>query len=170
MRIAIAIALAATMARAQAPDTSAMKRPMDPENPTAFLILHKSELRLADSQVTQLSNIGAQLTLTTRPLKDSLDDLKPSGRAQPASYSAMTPEQRDSVLATRRAYARVLGELHDASRTAREQSIALLTPDQQKKLASLNENLAMESRFSKPAINQRAGPPGTASGAGTRPY
>jgi LTXXQ motif family protein len=172
MRIAVAIALLATVARAQTPDTSLMKRPMDPENPTPFIILHRSELKLADSQVTQLENIGAQLTMRRRPLRDSLDDLRPAGaRPQALPTTPMTPAQRDSLFATRRATARLLGEMHDASRSAREQAVAALNPDQQKKLQSIQDQLAFEARVSKrPLINERGGPPGAASGAGTRPY
>jgi hypothetical protein len=145
---------------------------MDPENPTAFIILHRLDLKLADSQVTQLQNIGAQLTMHIRPLKDSLDDLRPAG-ARPVSLptTPMTPVQRDSLFASRRATARVLGEMHDASRSAREQSIAVLNVDQQKKLKSLQDQLEFEARVShRPLINQRGGPPGSGNGAGTRPY
>ena len=173
MRIALAVAIAcvATVARAQqTPDTSAMKQPMDPENPTAFLILHRSDLRLADSQVTQLTNIGVQLTMRTRPLKDSLDELRPGGRPQPLPTTPMTPAQRDSLFASRRAAARVMGEMHDAGRSARDQAIAVLNPDQQKKLQSIQDQIAFESHVKRPLINQNGGPPGTASGAGTRPY
>jgi hypothetical protein len=172
MRIAFVVALVATVARAPTPDTSALKQPMDPENPTAFIILHRSDLKLADSQVTQLQNIGAQLTMHIRPLKDSLNDLRPAS-ARPVSLptTPMTPAQRDSLFASRRATARVLGEMHDASRSAREQSIAVLNVDQQKKLKSLQDQLEFEARVShRPLINQRGGPPGSANGAGTRPY
>lgn len=175
MRIVVAIACFAALgplAQAQAPDTSAMKQPMDPENPTAFMILHRSELKLADSQVTQLTNIGIQLTMRTRPLKDSLEELRPSN-ARPAALptTPMTPAQRDSVFATRRATARLLGGIHDAGKTARDQAVTVLNPDQQKKLQSLQDQLAFEARVSKqPLINQRGGPPGGAGGAGTRPY
>lgn len=175
MRIALFLALAVVgaVARAQAPDTSVMKQPMDPENPTAFMILHRSELRLADSQVTQIQNIGAFLTIRMRSLKDSLDDLKPSPRPQTVSATPMTAEQRDSLFATRRLYAHVLGEVHDAGRQARDQAVAVLNPDQQKKLQSLSDQLALEARLSKsrPMINQQSGPPGaSASGVGGRPY
>lgn len=175
MRIALAVALVATIAtvaRSQTPDTSVMKQPMDPENPTAFIILHRADLRLADSQVTHLQNIGVQLALRTRPLKDSLDDLRPGGQPQPLPTSPMTPAQRDSFFASRRAAARVMGEMHDAGRSAREQATAVLTPDQQKKLQSIQDQIAFESRMAgkRPSINQNAAPPGTMSGAGTRPY
>jgi hypothetical protein len=158
----------------QDPDTSVMKQPMDPENPTAFIILHRAELKLADSQVTALQNIGAFLTIRTRALKDTLDDLRPSD-ARPTALptTPMTPEQRDSLFAERREYARVLGELHDAGRGARVQAYATLSPEQQKKLTSLADNLAMDARLSKtrPIINQQAGPPGaSSSGVGGRPY
>jgi hypothetical protein len=172
MRIAIAIACFAALARAQTPDTSVMKQPMDPENPTAFILLHRSELKLTDSQVTQLTNIGIQLTMRTRPLKDSLAELRPSG-VRPASQptTPMTAEQRDSIFATRRATARLLGEVHDAGKSARDQAVVVLNPDQQRKLESIQNELAFEARVSKqPLINQRGGPPGTSSGAGTRPY
>jgi hypothetical protein len=164
----------AAVARAQDPDTSVMKQPMDPENPTAFIILHRKDLKLADSQVTQLQNIGAFLTMKTRALHDTLDDLRPPD-TRPAALptTPMTPAQRDSMFATRREYARVLGELHDAGRGAREQAYAALSPDQQKKLQNLADNLAMEARLSKtrPVINQQAGPPGaSSSGVGGRPY
>jgi hypothetical protein len=171
MRIVLAIAVFATVAGAQAPDTSVMKQPMDPENPIAFIVLHRSELKLADSQVTQIQSIGAMLTMRTRPLKDSLDELRPGGRPQPLPTTPMTPAQRDSLFASRRAAARVMGEMHDASRSARDQAVAVLSPDQQKKLQSLTDQLAFEARVSKrPLINQNAGPPGSNSGAGARPY
>lgn len=178
MRIAVllvlATAAAATIARAQAtPDTSVMHQPMDPENPTAFILLHRSDLRLADSQVTQIQNIGAFLTMRMRPLKDSLEDLKPSGRPQPLPTGPMTPAGRDSLFAGRRAYARVLGEVHDAGRTARDQAVAVLNPDQQKKLQSLSDQLALEARLTRtrPVINQQSGPPGaSAGGVAGRPY
>jgi hypothetical protein len=174
MRIAVVVALAcfAAFAQAQAPDTSAMKQPMDPENPTAFIILHRSELKLADSQVTQLQSIGALLTMRTRPMKDSLDDLRPAN-ARPVALPTgpMTPAQRDSIFATRRATARLLGEIHDAGKSARDQAVAVLSADQQKKLQSLSDQVAFESRMShRPLINERGGPPGASGGAGTRPY
>jgi len=176
-RIAFGLVLLASAVRAQTPDTTALKQPMDPENPTAFIILHRSELKLADSQVTQLQNIGASLAMRMRSVKDSLDDLRSAAPPPRAPNSPgvppvpMTPEQRDSLLATRRATARLLGEVHDAGRTAREQAVAVLNPDQQKKLQSLQDQLAFEARMShRPLINERGGPPGTGSGAGTRPY
>jgi hypothetical protein len=170
-----ALTVAATAeAQQQEPDTSVMKQPMDPENPTAFIILHRAELKLADSQVTTLQPIGAFLTIRTRAFKDTLDDLRPSD-ARPTALptTPMTQEQRDSLFATRREYARVLGELHDAGRKAREQANAALNPEQQKKLQSLADNLAMEARMSKmrPSVQQQAGPPGASnSGVGGRPY
>jgi hypothetical protein len=172
MRIAFVVALFATVAGAQTPDTSALKRPMDPENPTAFIVLHRSELHLADSQVTQLQNFGVQLAMRMRPLKDSLDEVRPAGaRPQALPTTPMTPEQRDSILTTRRTTARLLGEMHDAGRSAREQAVAVLNPDQQKKLQSIQDQLSLEARLShRPLINERGGPPGSASGAGTRPY
>jgi len=172
MRIVVALACFAAFAQAQAPDTSAMKQPMDPENPTAFIILHRSELKLADSQVTSLQSIGALLTMRTRPMKDSLDDLRPA-YARPVALptTPMTPEQRDSIFATRRATARLMGQIHDAGKAAREQAIAVLNPDQQKKLQSLSDNIAFEAKMShRPLINERGGPPGASGGAGTRPY
>ena len=179
LRMTVGLALFATALRAQAPDTMALKQPMDPENPTAFIILHRSELKLADSQVTQLGNIGVALTMRIRPIKDSLDELRseapPPPRAQQTTAyippTPMTPAQRDSVLTSRRASARLLGEMHDAGRTARDQAVAVLNPDQQKKLQSLQDQIALEARLGKrPLINERGGPPGSASGAGTRPY
>lgn len=177
LRVAFGLVLLANVVTAQTPDTIALKQPMDPENPTPFIILHRSELKLADSQVTLLQSIGAQLTMHVRPLRDSLDDLRSAAPPPRAPNSPgvppvpMTAEQRDSLLATRRATARLLGEVHDAGRTAREKAVAVLNPDQQKKLQSLQDQLAFEARMShRPLINERGGPPGTASGAGTRPY
>jgi hypothetical protein len=177
LRVAFGLVLFAGTLTAQTPDTTALKQPMDPENPTPFIILHRSELKLADSQVTSLQSIGAQLTMHVRPLKDSLDELRSAAPPPRAPNSPgippvpMTAEQRDSLLATRRATARLIGEVHDAGRTAREQAVAVLKPDQQKKLQSLEDELALEARLGKrPLINERSGPPGTSSGAGTRPY
>ncbi|HXB26733.1 MAG TPA: Spy/CpxP family protein refolding chaperone [Gemmatimonadaceae bacterium] len=177
LRVAFGLVLLASAVRAQAPDTTALKQPMDPENPTPFIILHRSELKLADSQVTSLQSIGAQLSMHVRPLKDSLDDLRSAAPPPRAPNSPgvppvpMTAEQRDNLLASRRATARLLGEVHDAGRTAREQAIAVLNPDQQKKLKNLQDQLAFESRMpGRPLVNERGGPPGAASGAGTRPY
>jgi hypothetical protein len=177
LRVSFGLVLLANVVGAQTPDTIALKQPMDPENPTPFMILHRSDLKLADSQVTALQSIGAQLTMHVRPMRDSLDELRAAAPPPRAPNSPgvppvpMTAQQRDSLLATRRATARLLGEVHDAGRTAREQAVAVLSPDQQKKLQSLQDQLAFEARMNKrPLINERGGPPGTGSGAGTRPY
>ncbi len=173
-----ALALAPARAlRAQdsGPDTSAAKQPMDPENPIAFMLLHRSELKLVDSQTTQLGNIGTQLTMRNRPLRDSLNDLRPPGdKAVPIPVN-LTPAQRDSVFATRRAAARVFGEIHDNARAARDQALAVLSPDQQNKLRTLEQNLEEQARMSKMRPSGQRSPPGSMGGGqpggyGGRPY
>jgi hypothetical protein len=174
----VASAVALGTARAQQ-DSTAAKALMDPENPIGFMIQHRSDLSLADSQVTRLGQIGAEITMRNRPLTDSLNDLRPRGDKPAPIPVNLSPTQRDSLFAQRRAAARVAGEIHDNNRAGRERALAVLTPDQRNRLRSIEERLEADARMKAPPGDRMrppgAGAPGGASGAqpngyGGRPY
>ena len=76
--------------------------PWDPERPIAFMIEHRKEIPLADSQVSKLGLIANRLEAADRPAHLALDTLAavPVG---PIDWAHITPAGRDSVIARRRA-------------------------------------------------------------------
>jgi Spy/CpxP family protein refolding chaperone len=148
--------------------------PMDPERPIMFMIEHRKEMELADSQVTQLGILQNKLDAADRPAHLGLDTL-PAAPIGPIDYAHLTPGARDTLIARRRAVSQANATMHDNALAARNQALALLTPDQQKKLQSVNQSIVNKQLDAerKPAsggASPGAGRPGGAPGAGGRPY
>jgi Spy/CpxP family protein refolding chaperone len=148
--------------------------PMDQERPIPFMIEHHKDLDLADSQVTQLGIIQNKLDAADRPAHLAMDTL-PAAPSGPIDYAHLTPGARDSIIARRRAVSQANAALHDNALGARNQALALLTPDQQKKLQSINQSIVNKliDAERKPASGGNSpgvGRPGGAPGAGGRPY
>jgi Spy/CpxP family protein refolding chaperone len=181
--MALTAAVPATQARAQGGDSKDAPPPkagqpggpMDQERPIEFMIEHHKEIELADSQVTQLGIIQNKLDAADRPAHLAMDTLPPAPTG-PIDYAHLTPGARDSLIARRRAVSQANATLHDNALGARNQALALLTPDQQKKLQSVNQSIinkqldAERKPSSGQSSNPGAGRPGGAPGAGGRPY
>lgn len=144
--------------------------PMDPERPIPFMIEHRKDIVLADSQVAKLGIIQSQLDAADRPIHRGLDTLPPEIPTSQIDWAHITPGGRDSLIARRRAMSQANAALHDNALKARNEALAVLTPAQQSKLTSVNqsvENKQYDAAHPAPkSSNSGNGAPG---GAG-RPY
>jgi hypothetical protein len=128
---------------------------------------------LADSQVTRLNLIQNRLDAADRPAHLALDTL-PNAPTGPIDWAHLTSGGRDSLIARRRAVSLANGTMHDNARTARTEALAVLTPDQQNRLQSVNQqmvNKQIDAGRPKSAPGGGTGRGGGgAPGGGSRPY
>jgi Spy/CpxP family protein refolding chaperone len=148
--------------------------PMDPERPIPFMIEHRKDLVLADSQVSKLGIVQNRLDAANRPVMLSLDTLPPDQPAGSIDWAHLTPTGRDSIIARRRAVSQANATLHDNALAARNEAFTIITPEQLAKLRSVNQSVVNKQYdashpASSPASNgSRGGPPGGQSSG--RPY
>jgi hypothetical protein len=144
--------------------------PMDPERPIPFMIEHRKEIVLADSQVSKLGIIANRLDAADRPVHLALDTL-PAAPTGPIDWAHITPAGRDSVIARRRITSQVNATMHDNALAARNDAFAVLTPDQLSKLRSVNQQIEnKQEQSSRPSPAPSGAGRGGQSGAGGRPY
>lgn len=103
----------------------------------ALALEHGGELALADSQRVLLESIRRAQDSANRPFIAQLEALRPTHR--PANPSDLSQEQRDEIEGRRKAIAAILQRMHDGNAMARWRAMAALTPDQQEKAATLEE-------------------------------
>jgi hypothetical protein len=146
--------------------------PMDPERPIGFMIEHRKEIPLADSQVTKLGLIENHLQANDRPAHLALDTL--ADAPVKIDWAHITAAGRDSVIARRRAVSQANATMHDNALAARNEAFAVLTQDQLVKVRSLNQSIVnKQTEPSHPSSAPsgglgRGGQPG--AGASGRPY
>jgi len=146
--------------------------PMDPERPIPFLIDHRSDLTLADSQITRLNLIQNRLDAADRSAQLAIDTL-PAPSTKPIDWAHITPTQRDSLIAYRRAMSAAKASLHDNALAARTEALAVLSADQQSRMRSVNQSIINKQiDASRPSSPSGGGSRlGTGQqGAGGRPY
>lgn len=146
--------------------------PMDPERPIPFMIEHRKDIALADSQVSKLGIIESRLDAADRPVHLALDTLPPAAPAGSIDWAHITPAGRDSIIARRRAMSQADAAMHDNALTARNEAFAVLTQEQLSKLRSVNQSVVNKQLdaahpSSSPASNVGRG---GAPGGGGRPY
>jgi hypothetical protein len=147
--------------------------PMDPERPIPFMIEHRKDIALADSQVSKLGIIESRLDAADRPVRLALDTL-PDAPAGPIDWAHLTQGGRDSIIARRRVVSQVNAAMHDNALAARNDAFSVLTPDQLAKVRSVNQSILNKQLDAahpsqSPASNVgRGGQPGGAGGG--RPY
>jgi hypothetical protein len=155
------LACAATALTAQgrrrggSPDQSAPSRQTvppvlwEPDQIFPLAVAHASELKLTDEQRVQIETIASKLRASNAPLLTAIDTLKPEPLHLPepgtpstptASPPPPTPEQIAAVVARRHALGDARAQLHENIRLARDQMTQLMTPDQQTRLATLENN------------------------------
>ncbi|HWZ58459.1 MAG TPA: hypothetical protein VNW46_05725 [Gemmatimonadaceae bacterium] len=144
--------------------------PMDPERPIPFMIEHRREIALVDSQVSKLGIIANRLDAADRPVHLALDTL-PAAPTGPIDWAHITPAGRDSVIARRRITSQVNATMHDNALAARNDAFAVLTPDQLAKLRSVNQQIVnRQDQSSRPSPAPSGAGRGGQPGAGGRPY
>jgi len=114
---------------------------LDLENPIPFILSHAGKLKLTADQSTRMASLQGELTRENQDLSDRIDSIQPPGTATHVGFATLTPAQRDSILQARKAIANTRGQMHDNSMKAREAALALMTPDQQKALTAIEQDM-----------------------------
>ena len=113
--------------------------PVVPVNVARTVIEHEADFALTDSQRTQIILIGRRLDSTAAPLLKKIDSLKPSWRPA-GGINDLSPEQRDQLVASRKAQFAVIDSLTPAFAKAREQVMTVLDPEQRERAEKLEKN------------------------------
>lgn len=160
--------------RGGAPDPSAPSRPTvapvlwEPEQIFPLAVEHAADLKLTDEQRVQIETIASKLRASNAPLLIAIDTLKPDPPRLPdpnnpsaptASPPPPTPEHIAAVVARRHALGDARAQLHENIRLARDQMTQLMTPEQQARLAVLENNARSAAERGDPggSGNARAG-------------
>jgi len=105
-----------------------------------IVFAHRSDLQLADSQTTRVSEIRMRAMSRRVTLNNTLDSVKAIMAMNPTNVAApSTDSSRKAMAAQRRELASVLGDLHDVDVNARNETLLVLNPDQKKKAEQLEE-------------------------------
>jgi hypothetical protein len=122
-----------------------MVKAMDPDNPIALILAARTDLKLTESQIANLYKIHDSMVHEQAHSRTALDTLGPNPSFKSIDLVHLTAAGRDSLLGHRKAVAAANGEIHDAARAAREQALAVLTPEQQLKLIELELHVRQAS-------------------------
>ncbi len=121
-------------------DTTATGAPRPQMSFAEIVFAHRSDLQLADSQTTRVSEIRMRAMSRRVTLSATLDSVKAIMAMNPSNIATPTSDSsRKEMAAQRRELASVLGDLHDVDVTARNATLLVLNPDQQKKAEQLEE-------------------------------
>lgn len=111
------------------------------EDPLPFMLVHTTQLKLTENQATRIAAIQGEAMRKNQDLQDRLDSIRPPGTSTRINFSLLTPTERDSVFGARKAIAATTGQMHDNSRRARTEALALLTPEQQQAFTELEQDM-----------------------------
>jgi len=128
-----------------------------------IVFAHRSDLQLADSQTTRVSEIRMRAMSRRVTLNNTLDSVKAIMAMNPTSVAApSTDSSRKAMAAQRRELASVLGDLHDVDVNARNETLLVLNSDQKKKAEQLEE------KEDAPIVPGNGAGRGAGSGGGRR--
>jgi hypothetical protein len=97
------------------------------------------DMALTDSQRVQLRLVQKQLDSVNAPLMAKLDSIKPTWRPA-GGLNDLSPEQRDQLIAYRKAHDEVIERIVPNVAASREHAMAVLSKDQQERAAKLEKN------------------------------
>ena len=128
-----------------------------------IVFAHRSDLQLADSQTTRVSEIRMRAMSRRVTLNNTLDSVKAIMAMNPTNVAApSTDSSRKAMAAQRRELASVLGDLHDVDVNARNETLLVLNSDQKKKAEQLEE------KEDAPIVPGNGAGRGAGSGGGRR--
>jgi Spy/CpxP family protein refolding chaperone len=141
----LALVLLPSLAMAQMPmhrdnnPFSGKPAPIVPVNVARAVIEHEQDMALTDSQRTQIVLIQRQLDSASAPLLKKIDSLRPTWRPA-GGINDLSPEQRDQLVTLRKAQFAVIDSLTPTFARARDQVMAVLTPEQRDRAEKLERN------------------------------
>jgi hypothetical protein len=113
--------------------------PVLPPTVASIVLDHATDIGIVDSQRVAIEAIRRMQDSANKPWLMKLDSLRPT--SQPAGGSKdLSPEQRDTITARKKAITDVLDGMHDTNAYAREKVMNLLTPPQQEKAAKYEDD------------------------------
>ena len=105
-----------------------------------MVFARRKDLKLTDSEVTRVGEVRMDALTKRAQLNREVDSVRADMVVTPTdAETPPTDSSRKATMAQRRALAAMLGELHDVDVNARNETLAVLTPDQQKKAEALEE-------------------------------
>jgi Spy/CpxP family protein refolding chaperone len=113
--------------------------PVVPVNVARTVIEHEHDMELSDSQRSQITLIGRRLDSAAAPFLRKIDSLKPTWRPA-GGINDLSPEQRDQLVALRKAQFAVIDSLTPSFAEAREQVMTMLNPEQRERAEKLEKN------------------------------
>jgi Spy/CpxP family protein refolding chaperone len=113
--------------------------PVVPVNVARTVIEHEHDMELTDSQRSQITLIGRRLDSAAAPFLRKIDSLKPTWRPA-GGINDLSPEQREQLIALRTAQFTVIDSLTPSFTKARDEVMAVLTPEQRERAAKLEKN------------------------------
>jgi regulator of protease activity HflC (stomatin/prohibitin superfamily) len=129
----------------------------------ALVLDHAADVAITDSQRVQLESIRREQDSANRPWLQRLDSLRPTGR--PANGpNDLSQEQRDEIAARRAAIAEIMEGMRETNAVARKQTMELLSEDQQKKAAKLEQEAKQQADEARDRGQQGSGGEGRRRG------
>jgi hypothetical protein len=125
--------------------------PRVPPGVAALVLDHAADLAITDSQRVVLQAIRQAQDSANRPWLLRLDALRP--RSRPLNPNDLSPEQQEEIAARRRAIAVVMEGMSGTNTLARQDAMAVLSPEQQERAAELEK----EARKRADEERERAG-------------
>ncbi|MGH7717848.1 MAG: Spy/CpxP family protein refolding chaperone [Gemmatimonadaceae bacterium] len=107
------------------------------QNPVAFLIGKREELKLSDGQVTWLTQIDSALVEKNGPLLHAVDSLRGEMRPPAGDPRSMSDAEREQFRNRRRAMGDLVDGVRDNNQAAVKEALALLTDEQRKRATKL---------------------------------
>jgi len=121
-------------------DSSATAAPRAQLSFADMVFAHRKDLQLADSTTVRVNDIRMSAMSQRATFTKEVDSLQAVMVVSPEeAETPPTDSSRKAIMTQRRALAARLGDLHDVDVNARNATLALLTPKQQKKAESLEE-------------------------------
>jgi hypothetical protein len=142
--------------------------PPIPPGVAALVLDHAVDVGIVDSQRVALEAIRRTQDSANKPWLAKLDSLKPT--SQPAGGpNDLSQEQRDEINARRVAIKQALDGMKETNAVARQQAMALLTPDQQKKAEQLENDARKRAQDETNRRNSSGYQQGMSGGRGRPP-
>jgi hypothetical protein len=104
-----------------------------PVSAVGIALAHATELGITDTQRGSLEAIRGRLDSMNVPLRTRLDSLRPTLR--PINPADLSQEQRDDIRRRRIGAREIMGRYRENDLVVRPQVLAVLTPEQQQKVA-----------------------------------
>lgn len=118
----------------------------EPEQIFPLAMQHANDLHLTDEQRVKIESLGSDLRARNRLLLDAIDTLRPprpdvsADGAPAATPPPPTPDEIAAIVARRHALGDARAQLHDNTRMARDSLMAVLSPEQQTRLQSVERS------------------------------